>query len=54
MKAGVAARVEVAAARVEVAAAEEEAAAPIVPAIVATAAVADLMAAIGNTTGGGT
>ena len=40
------------AARVEVAAAEEAAAAPVVPAIVATAAVEDLMAAVGDATRG--
>ena len=37
--------------RVEVAAAEETAAAPVVPAVVATAAVTDLLAAVGDTTG---
>ena len=53
--AGAAARVEVVAARVEVATAEEEAtAAPVVPAVVATATVADLVAAVGNATGGAT
>ena len=50
--AGEAARVEVAATRVEVAAAEETAAAPVVPAGVATAAVADLMASVGDAAGG--
>ena len=40
--------------RVEVAAAEEAAAAPVVPTVVATAAVADLMAAVGDITGGAT
>ena len=40
--------------RVEVAAAEEAAAAPVVPALVATAGVADLMAAVGDVTGGAT
>ena len=50
--AGARARVEVTAARVEVATAEELAAAPVVPAVVATAAVADLMAAVGDATGG--
>ena len=40
--------------RVEVAAAEEAAAAPVVPAVVATAAVANLMAAVGDATGGAT
>ena len=43
-----------AAARVKVAAAEEVAAAPIVPAVVATAAVADLLAAVGDATEGAT
>ena len=43
-----------AAARVEVTAAEEAAAAPVVPAVVATIAVADLMAAVGDATGGAT
>ena len=37
--------------RAEVAAAEDAAAAPVVPAVVATAAVADLMAAVGDATG---
>ena len=40
--------------RVEVVAAEDEAAAPVVPAVVATAAVADLLAAAGDATGGAT
>ena len=48
--AGAAARVEVAAAMVEVAAAEEAVAAPVVPAVVATAAIADLMAIVGDAT----
>ena len=39
-------------ASVEVTAAEEAAAAPVVPAIIATVAVADLMAAVGDATGG--
>ena len=39
-----------AAARVEVAAAEEAAAAPVVPEVVATAAVADFLAAVGDVT----
>ena len=43
-----------AAARVEITAAEEAEAAPVVPAIVATAAVEDLLAAVGNATGGDT
>ena len=43
-----------AAARVEVAASEEAAAAPVVPALVATVAVADLMAAVGDPTEGAT
>ena len=40
-----------AAARVEVTAAEEAAAVPVVSAVLATAAVADLMAAVGDATG---
>ena len=40
--------------RVEVAAAQEAAAAPVVPTVVATAAVADIMAAVGDSTGGAT
>ena len=40
--------------RVEVAAAEEAAATPEVPAVVATTAVSDLMAAVGDATGGAT
>ena len=52
--AGAAARVEVAAARAEEPAAGEAGAAPVVPAVVATAAVADLMAAVGDAVGGTT
>ena len=40
--------------RVEVAAAEEAAAAPVGPAVVATVAVVDVMAAVGDATGGAT
>ena len=40
--------------RVEVAAVEEAEAAPVVPAVVATAAVADLMATVGDVIGGAT
>ena len=52
--AGAAGRLEVAEARMEVAATEKAAAAPVVPAVVATAAVANLMAAVGDATGGAT
>ena len=52
--AGAVSRMKVAEARVEVAAVEEAAAAPIVPTVVATAAVADLMAAVGDAPGGAT
>ena len=40
-----------AATRLEVTAADEAAAVPVVPAVVATAAVADLLAAVGDATG---
>ena len=43
-----------AAARVEIAAAKEAAAAPVVPAVVATTAVGDFLAAVGDVTGGAT
>ena len=43
-----------AATRVEVASAQEAAAAPVVPTVVATAAIADLMVAVGDATGGAT
>ena len=42
------------AAQVEIASAEEAAAAPVMPEVVATAEVADLLAAVGDATGGAT